>query len=525
MLAHLTHNGWEVEVKEGSVAAHLLDGKFDFHIWAQRQILKLAPIWLASIAFHIIILLVMSAVVIGVKPHEEHPEDFTIDTEKVMPPLPEPDEPEFVETPIRPETVNEQIVERDIDEQPENNSNDEEDMITKPLLTPKGYGVIGIGGGWGDPNGRKPHGRGIRGTKKPPTEDAVLSALIWLARHQNADGSWSAQRFAHNCEPGVRCTGPGDEAFDVGLTGLALLAFTGGGYTTSSRRDIYEGYCFGDVVRKAANFLTGIQDSQGVYGSARQGKFMYNQAIAAYAIADLHGMLKESPAANIYKDSAQRGIDYLSRAQNLGKGWRYQPGDGGNDSSVTGWCAMALKSAEISGLAVDPVSFAGIKSFYDDVTGQTDGKVGYTELGSVAIKANEKDPYIQPSLTAIGIMVRIFIDKKATDPVIRKGVDLIMQSLPNWDTSKLGMIDYYYWFYGSYCLNQYDGPDGPCWKKWNENLTQALLKSQHPATDKCLRGSWDPNDRWSDEGSRIYATAINALTLEVYYRMEITRLK
>ncbi|MBI3272198.1 MAG: hypothetical protein HYZ53_24610 [Planctomycetes bacterium] len=33
-------------------------------------------------------------------------------------------------------------------------------------------------------------------------------------------------------------------------------------------------------------------------------------------------------------------------------------------------------------------------------------------------------------------------------------------------------------------------------------------------------GSWDADDRWGFEGGRIYATALNTLTLEVYYRYE-----
>ena len=36
----------------------------------------------------------------------------------------------------------------------------------------------------------------------------------------------------------------------------------------------------------------------------------------------------------------------------------------------------------------------------------------------------------------------------------------------------------------------------------------------------CANGSWDPVDRWGFEGGRVYATAINALTLEVYYRYD-----
>ena len=31
-------------------------------------------------------------------------------------------------------------------------------------------------------------------------------------------------------------------------------------------------------------------------------------------------------------------------------------------------------------------------------------------------------------------------------------------------------------------------------------------------------GSWDPIGEWCVAGGRVYATAINALTLEVYYR-------
>ncbi|MFH1226551.1 MAG: prenyltransferase/squalene oxidase repeat-containing protein [Planctomycetota bacterium] len=507
----------EVEVQEDSIAARLLDEKMDIGLWLQDTVLKMAPMWLASIAFHVFIILVLSTISTG--PGRKVDDSITVvDLDKKIPPPVEEIKEEFKEEDIQKETEEEEIL------KPETEVDDAED--TDKDLTPsplKGKGVydsIGIGGGLGGGGGR----RGGRRKKAPAqTEDAVLAGLIWLAKHQNPDGSWGAKRFMNQCK-GARCSGPGEEEFDIGLTSVSLLAFTGAGYSPSSK-DEYEGICFGVVVKKAANFLVGIQDSQGVYGGVKSGKFIYNQAIASYAVADLYGLIKDSPSGVIFQDAAQKGIDYLISIQNPGKAWRYQPKDGQSDTSVSGWAAMAIKSAQLAELKVDYTVFNNVKSFYDDVTNQSDGVVGYTELGSVAVKANEHDPKIQPSMTAIGIMVRVFIDKSVKDPIIKKGVDRILQDLPTWNPSKLGEIDYYYWFYASYCLNQFDGPDGPCWKKWNERMKEVLVKNQHPKTDGCAWGSWDPIDRWGEEGSRVYSTAINCLTLEVYYRLGITRLK
>ncbi|MFA5794359.1 MAG: hypothetical protein WC980_04745 [Candidatus Brocadiia bacterium] len=509
--------GHIIEVEEGSVAAHLLDGKLDIGKWLETTVLKMAPIWMASIAFHIFILLILAAIPTSGK--VVIPDSITeIDLTKPIPPPPDVLEEVFE----KPVITKEKPVEKTVENPNENDEVNEnpDDIQTKSPLDAKGvYDSIGIGPGLG---GHRPGG-GISGIPGVTTSTTVstLAGLLWLARHQNPDGSWGAQKFLNQCK-GARCGGPGEEEFDVGLTGLALLAFTGAGYTPSSK-DTYGNICFGTTVKKAANFLAGIQDSQGIYGSVKQGKFLYNQAIASYAMADLYGLIKDVPAGLAYKDTAQKGIDFLLSARNPGRAWRYQPRDGNNDTSVSGWAAMAIKSAQGSDLTVDPAVFTNVRDFFDQTTNQTDGVVGYTELGSVAVRPSEKDPKIQPSMTAIGIMVRIFIDKNANDPVIKKGVDRILQDLPNWNPSRLGEIDYYYWFYASYCLNQFDGPNGPCWKKWNEKMKDAVIKNQRPESDGCLNGSWDPIDRWSDEGSRVYSTAINVLTLEVYYRLAIVR--
>ncbi len=56
------------------------------------------------------------------------------------------------------------------------------------------------------------------------------------------------------------------------------------------------------------------------------------------------------------------------------------------------------------------------------------------------------------------------------------------------------------------------------WKSWNAEMVDALCGHQNPESSNCRRGSWEPVGRWCGDGGRFYATAINALTLEVYYR-------
>jgi hypothetical protein len=44
------------------------------------------------------------------------------------------------------------------------------------------------------------------------------------------------------------------------------------------------------------------------------------------------------------------------------------------------------------------------------------------------------------------------------------------------------------------------------------------LQDHETARDICSRGGWLTPDRWCHAGGPIYSTALNVLTLEVYYR-------
>ena len=47
-------------------------------------------------------------------------------------------------------------------------------------------------------------------------------------------------------------------------------------------------------------------------------------------------------------------------------------------------------------------------------------------------------------------------------------------------------------------------------------MQKSLLGTQRVGGDE--DGSWDPIGEWGIAGGRVYATAIGAMTLEVYYR-------
>ena len=120
-------------------------------------------------------------------------------------------------------------------------------------------------------------------------------------------------------------------------------------------------------------------------------------------------------------------------------------------------------------------------------------------------------------MTAAGVLCRLLAGQGRETRAVRSGVDILLRELPRWTEAKgraLSRINFYYWYYGSYALFLHGGP---AWERWNESLVRCLVDSQRTgATDEL--GSWDPVDEWGPAGGRVYATALGALTLEVYYR-------
>ncbi|MHC4779175.1 MAG: prenyltransferase/squalene oxidase repeat-containing protein [Planctomycetota bacterium] len=367
--------------------------------------------------------------------------------------------------------------------------------------------AIGIGGGAGGAFGGRFGGRrNLRaGGGNRHTESAVLMGLIWLKNHQDPDGMWSCKDFSSNCAQGC-CAGAGSTGnYDVGCTGLALMAFLGGGHTHRRGK-------FKETVKRALGALKRVQSPDGCFGpKTPDGRWIYNHSLASLAMAEACGMTN-SP---LLRGPAQKGIDLIAQSQNPGAGWRYGSKTGKSDSSVTAWAVLALKSAKVSGLNVPRKAVMDALQWFDSVTDPTYGRVGYLSRGdSGSLAPGSLLPRPQETMTAAAILCRLFVmGKKARkDPVIRKGAALLTASPPAWDPIG-GSIDMYYWFFGTKAMFDLGGPS---WKDWNEGLKTALVPSQR--REGCEIGSWDPVGPWGKAGGRVYATAINCLTLETYYR-------
>ena len=325
------------------------------------------------------------------------------------------------------------------------------------------------------------------------SENAVAEGLRWLALHQDDDGRWDADNFDKHCgdapEP---CSGPGDRNVDVAVTGLAMLAFLGAGNTPT------QGH-YRKTVERAEHFLVGVQQKDGVFGT-RYRLHMYDQGIATLALAEALALTKDDRL----KGPLQKAVDFICAAQQAEGGWDYTSAPTGrDDTSVTGWQLMALKSARTAGLRVPNATIRRAIHHFQTCTNK-DGAVRYTN----------KDSRTTLAMTAVGMVCRQFLGWPRDNEILRSAARRLAAAPPRWaqaeDRKTFGM---YYWYYGTLAMFQMGQH---YWEIWNTHMRDMLVEHQVRAGH--ARGSWDPVSLGSRRGGRIYSTAINVLNLEVYYR-------
>lgn len=346
----------------------------------------------------------------------------------------------------------------------------------------------------------------------------MTEGLRWLARHQEKDGYWRSDAPADAFAP-VHCASGGSERHDVGVTGLALLAFLGAGYTHLTKETYVDPVSahtveWGEVIKGALKWLRLAQRADGTFVQPDCELDLFDHAIATFAMVECYGLTN----ATLFKDSAENALKALLASQNPGKGWREEKDGPENDTMLTAWCVMTFRGARRAGLEVPDAALEGAYSWIVEATDPESGKTGSpAEYAGEFLGSGPRFGWdAHEALTAAGMIVRIDAKGDAADPALAKGAQLLLKDLPRGEGHA---TDSLYWFLGSSALFQLDGnSEAPTWKPWNEAMLAALVPAQKTKNDGCAAGSWDPgSDRWGKAGGRVATTALDVLTLEVYY--------
>ena len=172
---------------------------------------------------------------------------------------------------------------------------------------------------------------------------------------------------------------------------------------------------------------------------------------------------------------------------------------------------QALHAADLAGLNVPEQAWRGAQRWFKRAT-DSRGDAGYETPGGGSSFLRENEGKYDPcaAMTGASVLSRITLGERRSLDAIRHGARILFEARPSWEARS---VNFYHWYLGTQAMFQVGGRR---WLDWNKSLQAALLPRQ--LRDGCHDGSWPPVGEWCIAGGRVYATALNALTLETYYR-------
>ena len=234
----------------------------------------------------------------------------------------------------------------------------------------------------------------------PETEAAVQRGLQWLLKQQANDGSWS-----------IRGPYQDGAAFDENrnaATAMALLAFAGAGSTHLSGP-------YKSTVSAGVKWLVSKQSSEGSLGEdVPRHHLMYTHAQATLVICELLAMTDDSWLVPY----CEKAIRYLQRAQGSAGGWRYEF-KGDSDTSVTGWCLVALISGKSAGIEVQEEVLKRVSGWLGKVDSEYGTEYSYVRNSSPT-----------PPMTAEGLLCRMYLGWPRKHPALDTAVSKLQKIAP-----------------------------------------------------------------------------------------------
>jgi len=307
----------------------------------------------------------------------------------------------------------------------------------------------------------------------PPDDGpAIGQALAWLEASQEPDGGWDAARWGARPE------------FTVGVTALALLALG------ADRPAALAGPRAG-TLRRGLDYLVRRQAAGGRFGPEGAGT-MYNHSMATLALLEAWARRPE-PA---WGAAAERGLAFIRAEQRAAGGWGYTrgPRDAMN-ASVTVWQLQALNRAAALG-------FAGLRPGVERGLAWLEQTVN--PAGNLGYRRPNDFPFGSDTLTAAGVLCLARAGVSADSARLARLLPAARAA-----AGRPAALDYCREYFLAAALQAADAAAG---RPPRDRLRAAVLAGRSRTGPAA--GSWEPCDRWSGAGGRVYATAMAVLALQ-----------
>ena len=499
----------------------------------------IAPAWLLSIGTHALVVGIMAAMVYAAVPEEVELPPIRVEPVAMLPPKPPehtpivPDHSELAITVTDQPTVTEPLttitvddVETSTDENHDvGNPGNEQAVSNQETGSTGAFLTMGPSGGGASMFSKRIGIGKHRATAKHQDggrTSSVESALRWFKRHQSPNGMWDVDQYQSNCMDGVPKCEPGVNQAgkaDIACTAYALMCYLGAGYDHQTPNK------YRATVAKAMDWLLAQQNAEGLFGERN-----YEHAIATMALAEALGMSSDTRL----KEPAQKAVNVILERQAKdpnakdkaygGLGWDYVAGNAArNDTSVTGWNLMALKSALGAGLQVGS-GMTGAKAWLERTWKAANpgwktldpyqGESGFPYTFDATTEKVGGNGAGEMHLSCVGALCAVYLGHHQGDVMLETMANTIMKN--NFPTTY--PTNTYFLYYNTLAIFQIGGER---WDKWNLHVAKLLATAQR-ADESCFNGSWDyaGTGFHGHETGRLLSTAYACLSQEVIWRYE-----
>ena len=342
----------------------------------------------------------------------------------------------------------------------------------------------------------------------PDARVPVDTGLVWLKKHQRADGGWDAATDAAGKDAK---DGKGTDETDLIASALATLDFLGAGYdqVTPNR--------YRPTLASALHYLEGHQQADGGFGSTIATAMITTDLAEAYAMTGDQNLA----------GPAQRGVDAILARQLRDGPWDDSSLGGWDGTLVLGMCVVALKSSTAAQLHTGnglelaktwlTATWQAANPGWKDLDA-THAMTDFPMQASAPAAAPTTDAATEAE--AIAAVCAIMVEPHHDHGTLLR--DSVGPTLTNHLCSPPGMAaaatNAWTAWVGTLATFQFADDR---WNQWDASVLAALRSSQHREAGDRL-GSWDPVAQGSGLfDGRTAVTALHELALEVDYRRAV----